>query len=225
MSLTFSGGTAMAQENASAMDRVSTDARAKDPIQDGVRALISGGGQLRRNARSSMLDWGTGGFELRGERLKSGSRLIDTARLGSRWQRTYAVDVSFWESATPNIAFEAGARLERTNRGAAGGPLLNNPTKTISQMAYVGAQTSDFASIRLIGFDNGGWSEAATGQLVSRIANGEHAAREGAAIEIERFGFRPMNAQWQPLRKLRLERGRIAAKSDISATISWNGRF
>jgi hypothetical protein len=185
--------------------------------------MISGDGQL--NARSRMLDWGTGGLELRGERLKSGSRLIDTVRLGSRWQRTYVAEVSFRESATPDIAFEAGARLERTNRGAAGGPLFTNRAKTAAQMAYVGAQISDSASIRLIGFDNGGWSEGAIGRLVSRIANGEPAARKGAAIEIGGFRFQPGNARWDPQFKLRLERGRTAARSDTSATISWKVRL
>jgi hypothetical protein len=219
LSLCFSGGTALAQENASAMNWVSIDARAKDRIQDGGRAVISGDGQL--NARSRMLDWGTGGLELRGERRKSGSRLIDTVRLGSRWQRTYVAEVSFWESATPDIAFEAGARLERTNRGAAAGPLLTNRAKTVAQMVYVGAQISGSASIRLIGFDNGGRSEGASGRLVSRIANGELAACKGAAIEIGGFGFQPGNARWDPQFRLRLERGRTAARSDTSATISW----
>jgi hypothetical protein len=187
LSLSFPGGTALAQENASAMNRVTIDARAKDRFQGGGRAMTSGDGQL--NAKSRMLGWGTGGFELRGERRKSGSRLIDTVRLGSRWQQTCVAEVSFWESATPDIAFEAGARLERTNRGAAAGPPLTNRSKTVTQMAYVGAQISDSASIRLIGFDNGGRSEGAIGRLVSRIANGEPAARKGAAIEIEGSRF------------------------------------
>jgi hypothetical protein len=225
LSLSFSGGAALAQDNVRVVDRVSIDARAKDPIQDGVRAFISGGGQLRRNARSSMLDWGTGGFELRGERLRSGSRLIDNVRLGSQWQRTYAADVSFWESATPDIVFEAGARLERTSRGVAVGPLLTSPTKTVAQMAYVGVQISASASIRLIAFDNGGWSEGATEQLVSRIVNGEPAAGKGAALEIGKSGFRPATVRWDPEFKLRAERGRTGTRSATSATISWEVRF
>lgn len=225
LSLSFVEGTAMALENAGAMDRTSIEAGAKDPFEDGVRATISGGSQLRRNTGSSMLDWGTGGFELRGERLKPGIRLIDAVRLGTRWQRTDAADVSFWESATPDIAIEAGARLERTNRGAAVGPLLIRPTKTVAQMAYVGAQISGFASIRLIGFDNGGWSDGATGQLASRIANGEPAARKGVAIEIARTGYQPGNARWNPQFKLRVEHGRTAARPDTSAIISWKVRL
>lgn len=225
LSLSFSGGTALAQENADAMDKASIDLRARDPFRDGVRAMTSGGGQLRRHARSRMLDWGTGGFELRGERLKSGSGWIDALRLGSRWQRTYAADVRFWESAAPAIAFEVGARLERTNRGVTGGPLLTHSTKTVAQMAYVGAQISQSASIRLIGFDDGGWSDGANGQLISRIANGEPAARKGAAIEIGRFGFQPGNARGDPQFKLRVERGRTAARSGTSATLSWKVRL
>jgi hypothetical protein len=223
LSLCFWGGAALAQENARAMNRVSIDARTEDRFQDGGRAMTSGDGQL--NAKSRMLDWGTGGLELRGERRKSGSRLIDTVRLGGRWQRTYVAEVRFWESATSDIAFDAGARLERTNRGAAGGPLLTNRAKTVVQMAYVGAQISDSASIRLTGFDNGGWSEGAIGRLVSRIANGEPAARKGAAIEIGGFGFQPGNARWDPQFRLRLERGRTAARPDTSATISWKVRL
>lgn len=60
LSLSFLGGTALAQENADAMERVSIDARADNSRQDQVRDMISGDGQLRRNARSGMLDRGAG---------------------------------------------------------------------------------------------------------------------------------------------------------------------
>jgi hypothetical protein len=79
--------------------------------------------------------------------------------------------------------------------------------------------------VRLIGFDNGGWSEGATGQLASRNANGEPAARKGAAMEIARSGFHSGNARWNPQFKLRVERGRTAGRSDTSATISWKVRL
>jgi hypothetical protein len=221
LSLPSSGDTAPAREHAGAMDRISVASEARYPFfQDRVRAMTSGDDQLRRTSRSSMLDWGTGGFELRGERLKSGSRPVDTVRLTTRWQRTYAVDVSFRESG-----FETGARLERTNRRVAGGPLLINSTKSVAQMVYAGAQISHAASIRLIGFDSGGWSESATGAIVSRIVSGEPAARKGAAIEIGRFGFQPENARRDPQLKLRVERGRTGTRSATSATISWKVRL
>ena len=220
LSLSFFEGPALARENAGAMDRVLFDARARDRFQDQAREMVSGGGQLRGRARASMLDWGTGGLELRGERLKSGSRMVDTVRPGARWQRTYAADVSFWQSGTADIAFAAGAGIERTKRGVAGGPLLSTPTKTVAHMAYVGAQISGSASIRLIGFDNGGWSAGATGQLVSRLANGEAGARKGAAVEIGRFGFQAGHARSDPQFKLRMERGRTPTRSETSATIS-----
>lgn len=43
--------------------------------------MISGGGQLRRNARSGTLDWGTGGFELRGERARTAARSDTSATI------------------------------------------------------------------------------------------------------------------------------------------------
>lgn len=193
------------------------DVRGENPRPDKARDTISGGGQLRRNARSGTLDWGTGGFEVRGERLKWGSRSTDTVRLRSQWRRTYAADMRFWENAAPGISFEAGARLERTSSGVAGGPLLSRSTKSVAQMAYIGAQMSDSSSIRLLAFDNGGWSEGASGELVRRIVNGERAARKGAAIELGRFEFRPGDARWEPQFKLRVERGRTVARSDTSA--------
>jgi hypothetical protein len=225
LSLSFSGGTALARENAAAMERVSIDARAEDPRQDRVRDTMSGGGPLRRNAKSAMLDWGTGGFEVRGERLKWGSRSTDTVRPGSQWRRTYAADISYWENAAPGITIEAGARLDRTNSGVAGGPLLSRSTKSVAQMAYVGAQMTDSSFIRLCAFDNGGWSGGATRQNINRIVNGERAARKGAAIEIGRFEFQPGNARGEPQFKLRVERGRIAARSDTSATLSFQVGF
>lgn len=225
LSLAFSGGTALAQENAGAMDRVPIDTGAREPFRYGVRAMPSRGGQLRRKIRSSVLDWGTGGFELRGERLRSGIRLIDSVRLGFPWQRTYAADVRFWQSATPEITVEAGARVARTRRGVAPGPLLTSRTKTLARMAYVGVQISDAASIRLIRFDNGGGTDDATGQNIGRIPNGEPAARKGAAIEIGRSGLQAGNARWSPQFTLRVERGRTAARSATSATLSWKVRL
>lgn len=220
LSLSFSGSAALARENAGAMERSAIDARTENPRQDQARYTIPGGGELRRHAKPGMLDWGTGGFEVRGERLKWGSRSTDTVRLESQWRRTYAADMSFWENAAPGVAFEAGARIERTSSRVAGGPLLSRSTKSVAQMAYVGAQLSDSSSIRLLGFDNGGWSAGGTGALISRIVNGERAARKGAAIEIGRFEFRPGDARREPQFKLRVERGRAAARSDTSATIS-----
>jgi hypothetical protein len=44
-------------------------------------------------------------------------------------------------------------------------------------------------------------------------------------MEIARFGFQPGNARWDPQFKLRVERGRSAARSDTSATISWKVRL
>jgi hypothetical protein len=225
LSLSFSGSTALARENAGAIERLSMDARAENPRQDRVRDPISGGGQLRTNARSGMLDWGTGGFQVRGQRVGWGRKLIDTVRSGSQWRRTYAADMSFWEDAAPGITFEAGARIDRTSSGVAGGPLLSRSTKSVTQMAYVGAQISDSSFIRLLAFDNGGWSEGATGALISRIVNGERAARKGAAIEIGRFQFQSGNARGEPQFKLRAERGHIAARSDTSVTISYKVRL
>ena len=69
------------------------------------------------------------------------------------------------------------------------------------------------------------WSKGEAGQLISRVANGEPAARKSTAMEIGRFGFQPGNAHWEPQLKLRIERGRIAARSDASATMSWTGRL
>jgi hypothetical protein len=224
LSLSLSGGAALAQENPSATGRVSVDARSEDHFWEEVRDLTSGNGELRRNAKSTRLDWGTGGFELRGERLKSGSRLMDGVRLGGRRQRTVAADVSFWESAAPGIALEVGARLERTSRRSAGGPLLTGATKTVAKMAYVGVQIGS-SSIRLVGFDKSGWSEGAAGRLVTRVANGEPAARTGAALEIGVFGFQPGDVRLEQRLTLRMERGRIAARSGASATISWKGRL
>lgn len=225
LTLCFLGSTALAQANGPAMEPVLTGARAENSRHNRAQDSIFGDGQPRRNARSGVLDWGTGGVALRAERLRWGSKAADTLRLGSRWQRTYAADVSFRESATADIAIEAGARLERTSRGLPRGALLTNSTNTVTQIAYVGAQLSGSASIRLIGFDRGGWSDGATGQLVSRIANGEPAARKGAAIEIWRFASRPGDAREEPQFTLRVERGRIAARPEISANLSWKDRF
>ena len=224
LSLSLSGGSALAQENASATGRVSVNARFEDRFQEEARGLASGSGEPRRKARSGMLDWGTGGFELRGERLLSGSRLPDAVPLGGRRQRTYAADVRFWESAAPEIAFEVGARLERTNRRAAGGPLLADTTKTVAKMAYVGVQIGT-SSIRFVGFDNSGWSEGAAGRLVTRLVNGEAAARKGAAVEIGMFGLQPGNGRPEHRFTLRIEHGQIAARSGSSATLSWKGRL
>jgi hypothetical protein len=225
LSLSFLGSAAQAQKNAGTMERFSIGARPESPREFQVRDTISGTGQLRINARSGMLDWGTGGFGLRGERLRWGRRSIDTVRLEGQWRRTYAADMRFWRNAAPDIVLEVGARLERTNSGMAGGSLLTSSTKSIAQMAYVGAQISDSSSIRLLGFDNGGWSANATRELVSRIVNGGPAARKGAAIEIGRFEFRPGDARWEPQFKLRVERGRTAARADTSATISCKVRL
>lgn len=219
------GGTALAQENTAATERRSSDARARNPHPDEVRDTISGRGQVHRNAKSGVLEWGTGGFELRGERLKSGSKLISAVRGGSQWRRTYAADMRFWANAAPGIVFEAGARFEHTNSGVQRGPLLTDSTQSAAKMAYVGAQMSGSSSIRLLGFDNGGWTGGTTWELVSRIANGEPAARQGAAIEIGNFAFRPGDAGREPQFKLRFERGRTAGSSDTSATISWENRF
>ncbi|MDR7156708.1 hypothetical protein J2W40_003553 [Sphingobium xenophagum] len=155
-SLLASAAQTQTQENAGVMERSVVDARGENPQHDRMRGTISRGGQLRTNARSGMLDWGTGGFELQGERTGPASKVIDTLRRGSRWQRTYAADLSFWENAALGIALAAGARLERPNSGVAGGPLPSASTKSVAQMAYVGAQISDFSSITLLAFDNGG---------------------------------------------------------------------
>jgi hypothetical protein len=224
LSLSLSGATALAQENASATGRVPVNPRSEDRVQGDARDLASGGGELRRKARSAMLDWGTGGFELRGERLASGSRLLDTARLGGRRQRTYAADVRLWESAAPGMAFEVGAHFERTNRRAAGGPLLAETTKTVARTAYVRVQLGS-SSIRLVGFDHGGWSEGAAGRFANRVTNGEPAPRRGAAIEIGMFGLQPGNARPEHRFTLRMEHGQIAARSGASATLSWKGRL
>lgn len=224
LSLSFLAGPALAQENAGAAERFSVDARGGDLPQEGMRDAISGGGQLLRSARSGMLDWGTGGFELTGERLKWGSKLIGSVPMGSQWRRTYAAEMRFRETTAPGIVLEAGARLERTRSGVHGGPLLTDPTTWSAKMAYVGAQTSG-ASIRLLGFDNGGWADGVTEGLVRRIANGEPAARRGTAIEIGTSESHAGQGRREPHFKLRLERGRTAAISEISATIFWKARF
>lgn len=219
--LSFSGGPVMAQNSPTESERVSIDADANTPRQALMRDMILGGAKPTRNVRSGILDWETGAFQMRGERLKSGSRWSESVRAGSRWQRTYAAELNFWDRATSGIAVEAGARFARTLNGINGGPLLTNSTKTVERMAYVGVQISPSSSIRLIGFDNGGGPDEPIAQRVSRIANGESAAREGAAMEIGRFETGPGDALWQPHVRLRLERGRIEARSNTSATLTW----
>jgi hypothetical protein len=223
LSLSLSGATALAQENASSTVRASANPRSEDRFREEACGWTPRDGGLRRKARSAMLDWGTGGFELQAERLMSGGSLPDAARLGGRRQRTYAADVRYWESAAPGIAFEVGAHLERTSRRAAGGSLLTGTTTTVGKMAYVGVQLGA-SSIKLVGFDTGGWSGAA-GQLATRLANGEPAARKGAAIEVGMLGSLPGYGRPEPRFTLRLERGQIAARSGASATLSWKGRL
>jgi hypothetical protein len=223
LSLSLSGATALAQENASSTFRASANPRSEDRFPEEARGWAPGDGGLRRKARSAMLDWGTGGFELQAERLMSSGSLPDAARPGGRRQRTYAADVRYWESAAPGIAFEIGAHLERTSRRAAGGPLLTGTTKTVDKMAYIGVQIGA-SSIKLVGFDTGGWS-GADGRLATRLANGEPAARKGAAIEVGMLGSLPENGRPEPRFTLRLEQGQIAARSGASATLSWKGRL
>lgn len=102
--------------------------------------------------------------------------------------------------------------------GVTGGPLLATPAKTVAQIAFVGVQTSVTCSLRLPGFDSGGWSEGVAGLLVCRIADEELALRKGAAIS--RFDFLPQNVWGELQFRLRLKRGGTAARSDTLATIS-----
>ena len=225
LALALPAGTAVAQKDASGMNRISIDARAKDRFQEEMRATQADDGQSRIKIRSGRLEWETGGFEMKGERRRTGSKLMDAFRLGTRWQRTYAADVRAWASPTTGFDIEAGARLERTNRGVAGGPLLTRSTKFVARTVFVGAQISDTSSIRLLAFDDGGWSEGAIGELVTRTVNGEPTARQGTAIEIGRSPLQSENVRRIPEFKVRLSRGHAGASSDTSATVSYRVRL
>ena len=62
--LFFFGSAAWAQENASAIERSLSDARAENPRQDQALYMISGGDQLPNSAKVSWIDWGTGDIAL-----------------------------------------------------------------------------------------------------------------------------------------------------------------
>ena len=215
----------MAQDGAGLDERLANDRPAAGPERNAARDAMSNGSEVLRKSRSGLVDWGTGGFEFRGERTRSGRKLANIAPPGRQWQRTNAAAFSFWDNLAPGIAFEAGARLEQTKSGVAGGPLLTIPTSSETQMAYVGAQIGSSVSVRLVGFDNGGWSEGASRDLINRIAIGEAPARKGAAIEIGKFISRSGNAGRDPQLKLQLERATTATGPDTSVAISWKVHF
>lgn len=178
------------------------------------------------SARASSIDWGTGGFNFVGQRIKSGSKSPIIDPIEHQWRRTYAADAAFWQSAANGIVVGAGAHVSRTWSGTSGGPMLTRPTKSISRSAYVGAQIGDVTSVKLIAFDEDGWSGSDTNDMVARIVNGERFARKGAAVEIGIFAIEPRVSDSDPEVKLRFENARTAfANSDATASLSFQMHF
>ncbi len=178
------------------------------------------------SARASSTDWGTGGFNFVGQRIKSGSKSPITEPIEHQWRRIYAADAAFWQSASNGIVIGAGAHVSRTKSGTSGGPMLTRPTKSISRSAYVGAQIGDVTSIKLIAFDEGGWSGSDTNDMVVRIVNGERFARKGGAVEIGIFAIEPRVSDSGPEVKLRFENARTAsANADATASLSFKMHF
>lgn len=178
------------------------------------------------SARTSSTDWGTGGFNFVGQRIKSGSKSPIIDPIEHQWRRTYAADAAFWQSAANGIVVGAGAHVSRTKSGTSGGPMLTRPTKSISRSAYVGAQIGDVTSVKLIAFDDSGWSGSDTNDMVGRIVNGERFARKGEAVEIGIFAIEPRVSDSGPEVKLRFENARTAfANSDATASLSFKMHF
>jgi hypothetical protein len=174
--------------------------------QSNVQALDRGRYPVPEKARSAAIDWGTGAFALRGERIRSGSKSSPFGEVRRQWLRSFAANAQISQNAIADLSVAAGASLASSNRGAAGEPVLNSPTQAHYREAYFAIQRGDQLQAKFRVFDLGGWSPDNLSDSINRLTNGETRARNGIALDLARLAPSKGNGWQDPYLDLHFER-------------------